>query len=61
MAILHSLAVTEPGNRQGSVWKAASHFKVGNKGPAQRTETKVACSAPNRMTRLSMPMLQRIR
>ena len=28
--------------------------------PAQETEAKVACSALNRMTRLSMPMSQRV-
>ncbi len=28
--------------------------------PAQRTETKVGCSVPNRMTHLGMPRLQRI-
>ena len=29
--------------------------------PAQKTETRVACSVLNRMTRLGMPVSQRIR
>ncbi len=29
--------------------------------PAQKTEAKVACSVLNRMTRLGMPVFQRVR